>query len=109
MIVRFDSSSTTSAQHVATLPKGAWLKIWGAFPFWIGKSRAGLESPQPMPTAANLECRDGMYIANNPVQSGEIKPTIIPWSGDLWILNNGAFPGESVSNVVIFDAEDPPC
>lgn len=89
------------------LPPGSVLKVWGHFPFWIGKDRAGLESPQPNPTAANLEVRDGMYIANNFPQSGEIKPFLIPWSGQVWVLNSGLMPGESLSNIVIVDVEGP--
>lgn len=90
-----------------TLPPGSVLKVWGHFPFWVGKDRASLESPQPNPTPANLEVRDGMYIANNPAISGIIKPVTIPWSGQVWVLNSGLMPGESLSNIVIVDVETP--
>lgn len=81
--------------------------MWGHFPFWVGKSQAGLQSPQPNPTASNLEVRDGVYFANNPVVSGKVEPFVIPWQGDVWVLNSGLMPGESISNIVILDSEVP--
>lgn len=106
-IVRFDASSSgagAGAQYLGRLDNG-YVKAWGFFPFWIGKTRGGLESPQPNPTAANLEVRDGLYIANDPTISGNRLPTIMPWTGEVWVLNSGLMPGESLSNVAIVDLE----
>jgi hypothetical protein len=108
MVVKFDASSSGAgpiAQFATSVPKGGLLKIWGFFPFWIGKTNVGLQSPMPNPTAANLEVRDGFYVSNNPAISGKIEPIVIPWDGELWILNSGLAPGESLNNIVIWDVE----
>lgn len=106
-VVRFDASSSgagASAQYLGKLDNG-FIKAWGFFPFWIGKSRAGLESTQPNPTAANLDVRDGLYIQNDPAVSGNRYPAVFPWTGEVWVLNSGLQPNESLSNIAIVDLE----
>ncbi len=106
-VVRFDATSSgagASAQYLGKLENG-YIKAWGFFPFWVGKSRAGLESPQPNPTGANLEVRDGLYISNNPAISGNVYPAVLPWTGEVWVLNSGLMPGESLNNIGIVDLE----
>jgi hypothetical protein len=107
MIVRFDASSSgpgATAQYLGRVQNG-FVKAWGFFPFWIGKSRTGLESPQSNPTGANLEVREGMYIKNDPTISGNTYPVVMPWNGEIYVLNSGVSPGESLSNIVIVDVE----
>lgn len=110
MVIRFDSSSSgagPTAQFFAKVPPGGLIKAWGFFPFWIGKTQAGLQSPNPNPTPTNLEVRDGFYISNNPAISGRIDPVVIPWEGEVWVLNSGLAPNESLSNIVVIDMEKP--
>ena len=107
MVVRFDASSGGTAQYLGKAAPGSVLKCWGFFPFWIGKSRASLESGQPNPTLANLTVRDGLYIKNDPTLSGQILPTVLPWNGEIWVWNDGSQPGESISNIVIVDLDNP--
>ena len=105
MIVAFNATNQSSAQYLGKLNSG-FVKIWAFFPMWIGKTRAGLESPQPNPTAANLAVRDGMYITTN-AAGGSFQPVVLPWTGEVWVLNDGTQPNEQVNNIAILDLENP--
>lgn len=101
--VRFDQTVTT-AQYQGKVNSG-FIKVWGFFPFWISKTRS-VEQQQPNPTGANLEVRDGIYIKNDPTVSGSIYPVVMPWTGEVWLFNSGAMPGESLDNFVMIDLEN---
>lgn len=105
MIVSFNAGSSGSAQFIGKANNG-YVKIWSFFPVWIGKSRAGLESPQPNPTAANLSVRDGMYIVTQGQTPGSFTPVVLPWTGDIYLLNDGTQPNEQINNIAIIDVEN---
>lgn len=99
MKVRFDNTNRSLAVLVASGVRG-FVVIWGFAPFWVGSSRAALENLEPPPAGGfNLENRDGMYITTAVTPTGSVLPTILPWNGDVYVLNgNGA--GDQVNNLV---------
>lgn len=97
MVISFDENSQGRAQKASGTFKG-WVIISSLSNVWIGLDRSALEGVIPPPAAGfNIELRDGQYIQALP----NFQPTILPWNGEVWVLNGTATgAGDSVVNAV---------